>query len=223
MRSGKPKAVLVSFFVGIFLLIAIIQEGQASLITYNFTGNVDHLSPLLSGQFNTMQTLSGSLTYDTSVPDSDSSSDSAYYLNSIAALTFTIDGYTGVSLGAHNHTIIDNNSSMNSDMIAFEAHNISAPSIGTLLPDSFSLYFYDFSQSALSNDTFPEIMPDLSLFNVTQWEYVVKDTDGSILATIIGNITPYTAEPSQVPEPSTVLLIGTGLALVGVLRKSFKN
>ncbi len=47
-----------------------VQNGYTSLMTYDFTGDVTFVSPGLSGYFNTTHTVSGSITYDTSTPDS---------------------------------------------------------------------------------------------------------------------------------------------------------
>jgi hypothetical protein len=213
------KVILLLASIGIFFLGVMNQEGYASLITYDFTGSVVIVDPLLSGQFNTTQTISGSFTYDTSTPDSDPTDFSGFYYNAITALTFRIDGYTGsFILSPINESVVIKDDG--ADLLYFLT-GVAAPDIGPLPAFGFDLGFVDYTRSAFTNDSLPETIPDPSFFDLSVWGYHVQ-TAGDFHS-VWGDFTSFTKAPSQVPEPSTMLLIGTGLAGVGIMRKRFKK
>nr|MBA3753474.1 hypothetical protein [Nitrospira sp.] len=71
-------------------------DASADLVTFGFTADVVDVSERLSSTFNTSQTLSGVLTYESSTPDLMPLDPTVgQYRGAIKAGTFTVGQYTG--------------------------------------------------------------------------------------------------------------------------------
>lgn len=121
----------------------VLSPARAALITYNFTGDVTSVSPLLTSQFNTSQSMSGSLTTNTSVP----------FNNNIQDFHVTIGTYTA-TMGTFGEFNI-----AGSPPTAFELDarviKPTGDNVNSLAPDVFALdYLYNSADPTITGGCF---------------------------------------------------------------------
>src|SRR4051794_8937159 len=88
----KTHFALVLLFTG-FALVGLPAHTSAAPITFNFSGTATAVNPLLIGTFTPGDTLSGSLTFDSDLVDSNPDPTVGRYAP-IESLTFTLGSYT---------------------------------------------------------------------------------------------------------------------------------
>ncbi len=188
-------------FLSLGILVASVLWGGfaappavAASITYNFAGTVDVVPGALSSQFNTSQTMFGSVTMNDSIPGN------GFYQTT--AFTLNIGSYQATQ-GNFGTMTIDNNSPVYHD-----AFYLNQGVIGPV--GSYSPAYFEFDlrgPDTLFNSTaLPVTPPSISAFSgFNQWRLVFKSGDA-----VVGQLT-------AVPLPAAVVLFGAGLvALVGL-------
>jgi hypothetical protein len=94
MKQARSRAVTCLANLGL-VLFGTLATAQAAPITFGFTGIVQSVVPALSSTFHPGDAFSGSYTFESTTPDTDSSTGLGLYANAITDLTFTIGAYTG--------------------------------------------------------------------------------------------------------------------------------
>jgi len=200
----------------------------ASPIRFNFTGDVTSVNPdtnsptTFEGEFNTTfntsQKLSGFFIFDSTTPDTNTNigdPDLATYV--LTDISFTIGSYTGGAslFSTYNQIQIINATAGNGFFGDLYNPHISSPiglEIASVSPEFFDIDFINTTtKTALTDDSLPLAPPLLSSFDSTTWSLTFNEpnTEGSAFRHIVsGTITSLT---TNVPEPSSILLVGLGL------------
>lgn len=189
---------------------------MASLITYNFTGNVTGVHPLVSSQFNNSMTMEGSMTVGMVDQDPDSASTGVY---GVQAFKVTIGGYTATAgLSPVNNTIVFDIPVAGDGFFSL-MDEINGENVNFLGLRNFTMGFFGPS-TLFGSDALPMSVPSMSSFVPTINEFRLAFGPDGVPGTVSGVMTSLTA----VPLPAAVLLFGAGLiSLVGLGAGGLRN
>jgi hypothetical protein len=178
--------------------------GQAAPITFQFTGTVTQSGSVV---IDATQPLTGFYTFDSALPNNclppNFVANFACY-GPITAFSLTIGSFTTTLDTAFTglQDIFLSNTGSSPDV-----YGLNAPLLGVPLTlNRFVMRFSDSTMAALSSTALPLAPPVLANFDLIYWELHLG---GQIAA--FGTITSLTAAPTAVPEPATLLLLGSGL------------
>ncbi|MCC6142132.1 MAG: hypothetical protein IT389_16135 [Nitrospira sp.] len=210
MRHGARAKTLskIACTAAIMLSVTLTTSpAPAALMQFSFTGAVNGVGADLFPTINNGHTLSGLMTINTSIADSNPSSSISSYTNAIQNLTLTLGLHTA-TLGAADNTINIQH------FASYDQYALSGPLTGPAftgpgpLFSSFTPARFEFDGNAL-NSASP---PSLSSFSSNEWR-MIFDGPGGSRVTVKGALTSLTA----VPLPAAVVLFGAGLvALAGL-------
>jgi hypothetical protein len=202
--------------LGTALALALAGPAEAVQVAWSFVGEIRSASGTeLVGSFQ------GDLVFDSAVPaDSTTASSASYAFTSPAQFSLSVDVVnfitgntteyrtTGSSIAA-SFGVFDSSSDCGfpfgigacDGLLAFDTSSVGTTN-GTGLAARTGIALYDTSGMAVTSLALPEVVPDLQDFDVASF-FVLDQTNAIKLN---GRIT------QLVPEPSTALLLGTGLA-----------
>lgn len=187
---------------------------MAASITYNFTGDVKGVDPLVSSQFNNSMTMSGSMTVDKVDQDPGSSYLGVY---GVQSLTVTIGGYTA-TLGpsAAESALIFNTPTADGLFVAME--QINGDNVNFLGPRFFAMSLFG-PDTLFGSDALPMPAPSVSSFTALN-DFRLAFGPAGVPGVVSGVVTSLTA----VPLPAGVVLFGIGLiSLVGLGAGGVRN
>ncbi|WHZ30304.1 MAG: hypothetical protein OJF51_005107 [Nitrospira sp.] len=196
----------------------VMTPAMAALITYNFTGDVTGVRSQLSSQFNTSQTLSGSVTLNTQ-PDTNPNANNGSY--SIQGFQIMIGGYTA-QMGTSTSGVVDirngSGGGAGADRFNVTVNSPDGNNVNFLGPRLFDIQLRGPS-NIFTSDALPSSVPSVSSFTNRNEFRLVFGPEGAGRA-VTGFLTSLTA----VPLPAAVILFGAGLvALIGLGAGGLRN
>jgi hypothetical protein len=202
---------------GLLLSVGVLSgPAMGAEITYNFTGDVTRVSPLLSSQFETSQTMSGFITI---VNQTDLNPNTNRGLYDLQNFQVTIGDYTA-TMGSSGAVEIRNGSGGGAGADRFNAL-VNSPD-GTNV-NFLGLRLFDVQlrgpNDIFTSDALPNSAPSLSSFTNRNQFRLIFGPEGAGRA-VTGVLTSLTA----VPLPAGVILFGVGLvALIGLGAGGLRN
>ncbi len=190
-------------------------SASAAPVTFNFNGAATFVNPYLSSQYAIGNSLTGSLTFDSALVDTDASTTHGLYAP-LSSLTFTLNGnvHTFVSGTGFDKIEVQNGTPGNPDQLVFSV-DIAGPTVNGFEPFFLTLTLADPTGLALSSDAlptsfntiqFPQASFTISFTNRTNPHDTT--TPGTNFTGVSGTLTGSAA----VPEPATLTMLGIGVA-----------
>lgn len=216
-RMGRsPGRALTIALAATAFLTALPSRAAAGPITFTFEGTVTAVSPLLgAGTFAPGDVLTGSLTYDSALIDTNVSSSVGRY-EPISSLVFSIDGYSATFVDGTGYVNVTNGPP-GGDNLAFRG-DVTGPTVNGFKPFNLQFGLTDATGTALSSDALP-LAFSTSQFTLNQFFFTFTNranpydlTSGGTNFTGVQGTFTGSAGPTPVPEPATFTLLSCGLA-----------
>lgn len=209
------KHISMRIGLGVVLCVLLASPATAALITYNFTGDVDHVHSQLTSSFSTSSSptaMTGFVTLNTADTNTLDTKVGNY---TVTNFKVTIGGYTATMGTSGLVEIKDGTPGLDRVIGTINAPN--GPNVNFLAPRLFDVQLHG-PAGTFSGDALPTTTPSISSFtNFNRWRLVFGPGDGKVVR---GALTSLTA----VPLPAAVVLFGAGLvALAGLGAGSWRQ
>lgn len=221
---------LLGFISAGIIIAGVPVTSYADTITFTFTGTATSVNPLVASTFTPGDTLSGSLSFDSALVDSNANPNVGAYAP-LSSLMFTVGSYSP-SFVAGSGLVRVVNGSPGSDQLSFTG-DVTGPLVNGFRPYQLQLALTDPTGLAFSSDALPTAFAS-GQFAVSSFTFTFSNradpsdttSPGTNFTGVQGTFSGSSGSP--VPEPATLPLLAGGLAAVtpwirGKRRSASKN
>ncbi len=215
----------IGLTTGLIMIMGMGSPTWAVPLTFSYEGSVNKIkgkaknrSPFksLKGELFQLTYTFESTTYDI-LPTSPTA---GIYSGAIIAYSVTLG--SNIYSGNTGTIVIDNQGFAFGNYTALDTFSISGPFQDGFQATSFLALFDDFSHKPFLDDSLPLVQPDPDDFKRSLLQLVFRDPTTQDLITIIARnnvqIDAAGNGGNAVPEPSTLLLLGSGIIALGIWR-----
>ena len=225
-RQKRSFMTLAAIIAGIFLCV---PSGYGRLVIVEFTAEVTHVSDsyaLLQGAVNIGDTITGTYTYDTSIPDSSPSLRIGLYeyYTPPSGIFIHVGGFESKTNPDNTDFFVEivNDFPLISgslDRFRLESNN-NLPFGDDVIIDMISLHLEAHNSRALSSDALPTVAPI-----VADWPFLRVSVGGYVppIRPTSFHFTGDLTSAHLIPEPTTLGLLGLGGLALLRNRKSIKG
>jgi hypothetical protein len=214
----RVKGMLIG--VAMLLTPGIAATGEASPITYYFGGQLDFVSSCgfgcapLTPYFAVGDAFAGSFTFESTTVDGNATASTGSYAPG-PAFSIAINSYvfSNSTIGGSGSVQVKND--IGTDQFSANAETDSSPIAG-FLSQVFALQLQDSGSTAFASDALPLNGLNLGAFDFSSFELVFQQNTppfntGSIRGGLDYLSLTDPSAPAPVPEPASILLVGSGV------------
>lgn len=203
----------------IFIALSGTGPALATLVTVEFTGEINKVEPELGPFFSIGDPMTATLIYDSSVT---AAGGNVFYLDAITSLSFTAGSLSGVLFSSTNEIDVHQT---NVDSIRFWAGFTPSTIFPGFVPNHINFHLIDWTGAVFDSLALPSSI-DLLDFNYGYWSISFRDLGSGIgyYAHAGGDIfgTSPRPPPTPSPEPASIALLSLGLAGLVIARRKMK-
>jgi len=193
-----------------------VPEADAFVVTYNFSGTVTIVDPFLAAYFSVGDPVSGSVSFESTTPDTQVDPSIGYYSSAVSSFSVTVvHGTPYTASAAFGHIVVENDLlplPVVDTYFVTDAGTGTGPMLGTdFFFAGMQLSMEDTDATVYSSDALPPGAPPFGQFELDQSGLFFVDRQE----------VPHFVGFDAVPEPGSMALFALGalVVLLGVRRK----
>ncbi len=215
----------IGLIIGLTMIMGMAAPTWALPLTFSYEGNVTNIKGKAKHR-STFEPVKGELfrltyTFESTTSDILPASPTAG-LYSGAIIDYSVTLESDIYSGTTGTIVIDNQGFAFGTYTVFDTFSISGLFLHGFQPTSFFVLFDDFSHKTFLDDSLPLTQPDPRDFDLSFLQLEFREPRTQDLITIIARnniqIDTFGSGGNAVPEPSTLLLLGSGIVALGLWR-----
>lgn len=204
-------------FIGVLVLTScfILKSSPANAISFDFTGLITYSDNPIGA---VGDSFSGTLTYDLSVADSNAWPvvGDYWYTSTPNGITININGAIFKTDPFNVSFLVETNNDYTGYGNGLVTDHFVVHSYNNINGAGIDWQLDDFTGTVLTSDSLP------TYFNLSSWEQMFGLSISSYDGFMRGQVTSISTAAAPVPEPSTLILLVSGLAGLALTRKRVK-